>query len=426
MKFSFRYCFLNISWFFCSVISCLFAADEQDLAHINIDTYLKQNGYFLSPSSSTNEGFSSIAQREAFLKDILKSPQIKTIAEIGLNGGHSCESFLNASNEINLTSFDLNVHPYTRIALEFLKRKYLDRFDFIEGDSTTTLKNYATSFNKKFDLIFIDGCHKFKHVIHDIYLCSKLAHRGTEVWIDDYNALEVQKAVNSCERKGIIKIIEIRNVEDEAGVRIWAKARYTHFQQAEAYFTSAYETGLWGKDASGRGTSGAGSIVQEALPFIQYIQNFLDTHQIQSIVDVGCGDWVLAREIQWGDSEYLGIDIVENLIRDNQKIYGSDKVRFLKQDVGITPMPAGDLLICKDVFIHLPDSEVDFILKESKKFKFCIFVNDINSSDKTNVPFNHFGVRCVHLTCHPFLIKPIERMIYTSSGTLKELILMQN
>ncbi len=389
----------------------------------NLDEYLQQNGYFLSAvHSQINEGYSSDAQREAFFKDLQKSPHINTIAEVGFNAGHSCELFLNSSDQIEVTSFDIGRHPYTKVGVEFMQKKYPTRFEFILGDSGVTLQQYATASNKKFDLIFIDGCHEFNHAVGDIYNCRRLAHKNTEAWIDDYAYGEVQKAVEYCVNNGIITIIEAKSADDASGLYSWVKVRYNHLSEAERYFSDVYDHGIWGRNEKGQGSSGPGSAVSQAIPFIQYVQSFLETHEVNSIVDVGCGDWVLAREINWGQRNYLGIDVVESVIEENQKNYSSNNIHFLKWDAGIDPIPSGDLLICKDVFIHLPYSEINNILKECKKFKYCIFVNDVvRAGLNTDLPT--YGYRCVYLTAPPFNLTPMHMSHYISHGMTKEIVL---
>ncbi len=198
-----------------------------------------------------------------------------------------------------------------------------------------------------------------------------------------------------------------------------------YLSKAERYFSDVYDHAAWGHNEMGEGSSGPGSLVHEAIPFINYIQNFLETHEIDSVVDVGCGDWVLAREINWGKRNYLGIDVVESVIEKNQVNYSSDNIHFLKFDAGIDSISPGDLLICKDVFIHLPYSEINNILKESNKFKYCIFVNDVEGSG-VNIDLPNYGFRSVYLTTFPFNLIPTQVTHYISHGRTKEIVLIKH
>jgi predicted O-methyltransferase YrrM len=192
----------------------------------SLNEYLKEHGFNLSPlNSETNEGYSSDAQREVFAEE-LKKIQPKRILEIGFNAGHSCEVFLESNQETSITVFDINMHSYTHFGVEFMKRKYLNRFQFVQGDSLKTVPFYAMNHSEKFDLIFIDGCHSFDYAVKDIYHCKRLAHSKSVLWIDDYAPYGVQGAVDYCVSRGLIELIEIKSVHDWAGVRSWVKAKY--------------------------------------------------------------------------------------------------------------------------------------------------------------------------------------------------------
>ena len=395
-------------------------------APTTLDTYLYENGFALTPVHSTrNEGYSSEPQRKVFKEDCQAMSDLKKILEIGFNGGHSCEAFLESGNEVSVISFDLNSHSYTQAGVNFMFKKYPGRFQFIPGDSAITVNAYAAAHpDEKFDLIFIDGCHEHNAALRDIQNCQKLAHRKTVVWIDDYASYGVKPAVDQCVDQGLLQILGVKTVNDHSGVRVWAIARYQYLTKCEKAFSTIYEKGLWGKDASGRGTSGPGSTLSQGKAFVDFVQNFIDTHEINSVVDVGCGDWVLAQQIDWGDRDYLGIDVVASLIKRNQVAYGTDTIHFAQLEGSKEPLPPGDLLICKDVFIHLPNASIQHILAEAKKFKYCIFVNDTLGNVNRDIEVG--GFHPLDLTQQPFNLVPAVINNYYSEYVLKQMLLIKS
>jgi SAM-dependent methyltransferase len=405
-----------------------FASAQTELSLTDLDSYLRQHGYYLSPAhSSTNEGYCSDSQRQAFREDLKNLKDAKAIAEIGFNGGHSCEAFLESSDKIEVISFDINRHPYTNVGIEFMRKKYPSRFEFIPGDSRHTIKAYSDSHpGKKFDLIYIDGCHDAACAFSDIINCRNLADENTVVWIDDYTPYGVKGTIDKCAEQGLIKIIQIKMVSDHTGLRSWAEVRY--LSETERAFTDIYTNGIWGRDAYGQGTSGPGSSLAQGQPFIEYVQDFLQNHAIQSVVDLGCGDWVLAQKISWGDRDYIGIDVVENLVKKNQSLYASDTIHFLHLDAAIESIPAADLLICKDMLMHLPNSAVLRILSELKRFKYCLFVNDVNPSGVArgiaNSDTHTGGFRYLDLTQPPFNVVPHYLSYYTCPFAIKQVLLL--
>ena len=121
--------------------------------------------------------------------------------------------------------------------------------------------------------------------------------------------------------------------------------------QTEKVFTHIYTLGEW--DESGFSLSG--SQVEITQVYMDYLQNFLREHEIHSVVDLGCGDWAFSRYIDWKGIEYLGIDIVKSVVERNQRLFTQPNVTFIYADALNMELPEADLLLCKDVFQHLPN-----------------------------------------------------------------------
>jgi glycosyltransferase involved in cell wall biosynthesis/precorrin-6B methylase 2 len=210
-------------------IFCSLFAFANDPAQGTLDQYLEMHGFHLSPvHSRVNEGYVSAAQKEQFRQRLKLYPHIQTIAEIGLNAGHSAENFfLCCSGLKKLVSFDFNQHAYTAKAVEYFRSKYQDRFEFVIGDSLKKVPEYARRFpSQKFDLIYIDGSHTLENCLQDIENCQALAHADTLVWVDDYNFDSIFKAVAILKKAGFVDIIGSYHSNDSSGGRYWAELRY--------------------------------------------------------------------------------------------------------------------------------------------------------------------------------------------------------
>jgi predicted O-methyltransferase YrrM/SAM-dependent methyltransferase len=421
-------------FFLCTWTSVGFAVQD-DLSQVSLDAYLNAAGFFLSPEHSRkNEGYSSAAQRLEFSTELSQLTTMNTVLEIGFNAGHSSELFLNCPTVSKVLSFDLNVHPYTKVGVEFMTKKFEDRFVFVPGDSRVQLPKYAETHPKeKFDLIFIDGGHEYHCCIADIRNSRRFAHRNTLVWIDDYYPEGVQAAVDQCVKEGIITLVQTKSVVDGSGRRAWAIVRHNYYTDAEEAFTKIYQSGLWGKDAYGQGTSGPGSTVDAAWPYIALVQNFLkQATDVRSIVDIGCGDFVVGGAIQWGDSKYTGIDCCKFLIQNNQRQFGSDRIQFMQLDAVEEDLPDGDLALCKDMLMHLPNASIETILTKLSKFKYVILVNDVTSiqCNTPNQDIQVGGFRTLDLTCAPFFLTNGILWYYTANypggSVLKQVVVLKN
>src|SRR3989339_1015040 len=183
----------------------------------DLDLYLAKAGFYVSPlHSNINEGYMTESQKRQFSTWLQQHPHIKKITEIGLNAGHSAENFFQNCPQLELLiSFDIEKHPYTKIAREYLENKYKDRTLFIPGDSAITLPEFVKNRTApKCDLIYIDGSHSYEGTLSDIINTQQLAHENTILWIDDYFNPSTRQALHECHRKQIIEIIDIHSSSD--------------------------------------------------------------------------------------------------------------------------------------------------------------------------------------------------------------------
>jgi hypothetical protein len=115
------------------------------------------------------------------------------------------------------------------------------------------------------------------------------------------------------------------------------------------FFTVIYNEGLWHDESR----SGAGSTVEAAAPIIREIPELLRRYNVKSMLDIPCGDFTWMKEVALGDTVYVGADIVEPLIEENNIKYGRDGRRFRILDLLAETLPKFDLILCRDCFIHL-------------------------------------------------------------------------
>ena len=195
----------------------------------------------------------------------------------------------------------------------------------------------------------------------------------------------------------------------------------------ERAFIAAYEDPIyWGKEY--KGTSGSGSSLKNAKPYVDFLQKFIKEHKIQSVVDAGCGDWQFSRHIDWSGIEYVGFDIVPKVIRANQKKYRTPNIHFFKADFTTMNFSPADLLVCKDVLQHLPNREILLFLKQLPKFKYCLITNDVHpvslSSDNLDIRPGYY--RTLDLTEAPFKIRGKKVLTYRSGIEIKQTLLIEN
>lgn len=139
-----------------------------------------------------------------------------------------------------------------------------------------------------------------------------------------------------------------------AWIRQQRKRMFSGKSQADI-FTKIYRENLW-KNAESR--SGPGSTLQATTTLRPALQTLFHEFSIHSIADVGCGDFGWMQTILPPEMEYTGLDIVPELVRQNQEQYGNDHIRFLSLDICTEAPPLSQLIICRDVWVHLPEEAI--------------------------------------------------------------------
>lgn len=194
-------------------------------------------------------------------------------------------------------------------------------------------------------------------------------------------------------------------------------------------FTKIYENGVWGRDAEGKGISGDGSRIEYAKTYLIYLQRFLRENSIKSVVDIGCGDWQLNRNIDFGPANYSGFDVYEGIVQRNTRRFGNEKIRFYEKDAINEDIPKAELLILKDVFQHWPIKAIHQFIPKIKNYKYAIIVNDYNNVNPfdNNFDLEDFsGWRTLDLERAPFSLKPCYVLEYQAGKTCKRLLMFDN
>jgi len=132
--------------------------------------------------------------------------------------------------------------------------------------------------------------------------------------------------------------------------------------------------------------SGSGSLPFNNKPYLEYLQGFLDTHgEITSVLDIGCGDWQISKNIDWTGKNYLGVDVAKNVLTTTQKKYTTENIRFKVLNVLKDEIPSADLIIVKDVLQHLSNDHIKQLVRrvDTAGYKYLLVVND-----ECKLPFN--------------------------------------
>lgn len=181
-----------------------------------------------------------------------------------------------------------------------------------------------------------------------------------------------------------------------ATARTLATANDDTLERVQAKFSAIYRDNEWGVG------SGVGSLPDNNTGYMRFLESFLRAERIGSVVDFGCGDWQFSRLVDWCGARYLGLDLVPEVIAANQQAHARDGVEFAVFR-NLDDVPTADLLLCKDVFQHLPNETIRRYLATFKqRAKFLLITNDDQPEASLNGIIEAGGWRPVRLDRAPF------------------------
>lgn len=149
-------------------------------------------------------------------------------------------------------------------------------------------------------------------------------------------------------------------------------------------FSKIYKNSIWG-DGTLIPKSGIGSLPHNAEFYVNFVEKIISDYEIKSVVDVGHGDWKMWRDKSFENVSYYGVDVADGLSEEVTAKFGNPKRIFKQVDGVFDVLPAGDLLICKDVMQHLPNEQLLNFLEKCQNYKYIILSNDYVNFDFISV-----------------------------------------
>jgi SAM-dependent methyltransferase len=142
-----------------------------------------------------------------------------------------------------------------------------------------------------------------------------------------------------------------------------------------AIFDEIYRKNFWGGEGvySGQGSDQANTAEYERL-----VADYAIEHGIRSIVDIGCGDFQVSERILARLPEsvtYRGLDVSSVAVERNSALFASERVSFAQCDAAGDELPAGDLVLVREVLQHLSNRDILAILPKLRRFPHAIVTN---------------------------------------------------
>jgi hypothetical protein len=163
-------------------------------------------------------------------------------------------------------------------------------------------------------------------------------------------------------------------------------------------FVEHYQENSWGCSES---VSGEGSTLDQTVAIRVALPQVIKDFQIQTMLDIPCGDfnWMKLLDLP---VHYIGADVVENIVVENQKRFGNHSRSFTKLDLTGDTLPKVDLIFCRDCLFHFSYNHIFSALSHIKRScsRYLLTTTNTQLHQNKNIVTGEF--RRLNLQISPF------------------------
>lgn len=178
---------------------------------------------------------------------------------------------------------------------------------------------------------------------------------------------------------------------------------YTEFRMRrlgpERVFNEIFVTNKWRGNES---ISGPGSSTDQTRVIIRELPLLLRDLDAQTLLDIPCGDFNWMRNVPLENISYIGADIVEQIIKQNNEKYGNKNISFRKLDLIRDELPRTDVILCRDGIVHLSFDDAFEALRNICRSRSKYLVTTTFTQRSTNTDIITGQWRTLNLQVRPF------------------------
>ena len=174
---------------------------------------------------------------------------------------------------------------------------------------------------------------------------------------------------------------------------------------AKEIFNLIYQTNYW---YCGESVSGEGSTMYSTETIRQILPYIIEKLSIKTMLDAPCGDYHWMKTVNLSIEQYIGVDIVPELIENNKKQYGTENKIFECCDLIEDSLPQVDLILCRDCLAHLSFFDAQKVINNFKKSGSKYLLATTNPATRHNKDIRTGQTWAYNLRLKPFLFpKPL-------------------
>lgn len=185
--------------------------------------------------------------------------------------------------------------------------------------------------------------------------------------------------------------------------RLFYSARYVRRAFLKRFLPELYIKHLY--------CSGTGSTPAQTETIKHDIPVLLKELEVETLLDIPCGDFAWLREVDLGVERYIGADIEDELVSLLQRLYQDDTRRFMTIDITRDRLPEADLIFCRDCLVHLSFHDIFLALDNIVSSKSRYLLTTTFTAGRENKDIATGGWRALNLREAPFGFPPPIRVL---------------
>jgi hypothetical protein len=168
-------------------------------------------------------------------------------------------------------------------------------------------------------------------------------------------------------------------------------------------FGYIFKTNLWGAQET---QSGLGSSLEATRLARAALERVCSNYGVKTLLDLPCGDVSWIHQANLPIREYVGGDIVADMVEQNRKRVDLGQlpytVRFEVLDLTYDQLPLADLVLCRDCLVHLSFANIRAALKNIYWGGACFLLTTTFPDHDANEDIEDGDWRLLNLERPPF------------------------
>ena len=171
-------------------------------------------------------------------------------------------------------------------------------------------------------------------------------------------------------------------------------------QNLQNIFDNIYKNDIWNMGQN-ESKSGLGSSNEYTINIRNKLIDFIKDKSINKLLDTSCGDWNWMKYIKNNLPNYIGLDIVKDIVDKNNELYSNNNIKFIHTDflsyIKILEDKSIDLILCRHTLEHLPTEYSIEVVREIRRVSKRALITSNTHQGNSSIQPNGSNARVINL-----------------------------